>query len=117
MGKVICICGGKDKNPDLCLVFMNPTAKNIATSKDWKGIRCPWLGTKQVWKFLADVGLFDKNLNNQIQNMKPKDWSLEFCENVYDEVARQNVYIKGKLWKGKLYRILTKYLTKKLSII
>ena len=72
----------------MCLVFMNPTAKNIATSKDWKGIRCPWLGTKQVWKFLADVGLFDKNLNNQIQNMKPKDWSLEFCENVYDEVAR-----------------------------
>lgn len=109
--------GGKDKNPDLCLVFMNPTAKNIATSKDWKGIRCPWLGTKQVWKFLADVGLFDKNLNNKIQNMKPKNWSLEFCENVYDEVARQKVYIKGKLWKGKLYRILTKYLTKKLSII
>ena len=85
--------GGKYKKPDLCLVFMNPTAKNIATSKDWKGIRCPWLGTKQVWKFLADVGLFDKNLNNKIQNMKPKDWSLEFCENVYDEVARRKVYI------------------------
>lgn len=60
----------------------------IYQTRNWKGIRCPWLGTKQVWKFLADVGLFDKNLNNQIQNMKPKDWSLEFCENVYDEVAR-----------------------------
>ena len=85
--------GGKDNNPDLCLVFMNPTAKNIATSKDWKGIRCQWLGTKQVWKFLVDVGLFDKDLNNQIQNMKPKDWSPKFCEEVYGEVARQKVYI------------------------
>ena len=72
--------GGKDNNPDLCLVFMNPTAKNIATSKDWKGIRCQWLGTKQVWKFLTEVGLFDKDLNNQIQNMKPKDWSPKFCK-------------------------------------
>ena len=85
--------GGKDNNPDLCLVFMNPTAKNIATSKDWKGIRSQWLGTKQVWKFLTDVGLFDKDLNNQIQNMKPKNWSPKFCEEVYGEVARQKVYI------------------------
>ena len=85
--------GGKDKNPDLCLVFMNPTAKNIATNKEWKGIRCQWLGTKQVWKFLADVGLFDKDLNNQIQNMKPKDWSPKFCEEVYGEVAKQGLYI------------------------
>ena len=85
--------GGKDNNPDLCLVFMNPTAKNIATSKDWEGIRCQWLGTKQVWKFLEAVDLFDKNLNNKIQNMKPKDWSPEFCKKVYDEVTRQKVYI------------------------
>lgn len=85
--------GGKNKNPDLCLVFMNPTAKNIATNKEWKGIRCQWLGTKQVWNFLTNVGLFEKSINNQIQNMKPKDWSPEFCKKVYNEVARQGLYI------------------------
>lgn len=85
--------GGKNKNPNLCLVFMNPTAKNIATNKEWKGIRCQWLGTKQVWNFLANAGLFDKDLNNQIQNMRPKDWSPKFCKEVYDEVAKQGLYI------------------------
>ena len=85
--------GGKDINPEVCLIFINPTARNIATDKDWKGIRRQWLGTKQVWKFLSDVGVFDEKLNNQIQNMKPKDWTPEFCEKVYDEVAKQGLYI------------------------
>ena len=85
--------GGKENNPDLCLVFINPTSRNIATKKDWKGIRCQWLGTKQVWKFLASAGLFDIELNNQIQNMKASEWTPEFCEEVYKEVARNSLYI------------------------
>lgn len=85
--------GGKDKNPDLCLIFINPTARNIATDKDWKGIRCQWLGTKQVWKFLCSSGLFYEKLNNEIQNMKAKDWTPAFCEKVYNEVANKGLYI------------------------
>lgn len=84
---------GEDVNPKVCLVFMNPTAKNIATKKDWKGIRCQWLGTKQVWKFLTDCGLFDEQMNSEIQAKKPKDWTPAFCENVYAEVKKQGVYI------------------------
>ncbi len=87
------VWGGKEKNPRLCLVFINPTARNIATNKSWKGIRCKWLGTKQVWKFLTAAGLFDENLNNQIQNMKANDWTTEFCEKVYNEVAKKGLYI------------------------
>ncbi len=85
--------GGRDKNPDLCLVFINPTARNIATAKNWKGIRCQWLGTKQVWKFLTAADLFDEDLNNQIQNMKAKEWTPEFCHKVYNEVAKKGLYI------------------------
>lgn len=85
--------GGCEKKPDLFLVFINPTARNIATHKDWKGIRCQWLGTKQVWKFLTNCGLFDSKLNAQIQNMKPNEWTPEFCERVYSEVRKQKVYI------------------------
>ena len=85
--------GGKEKNPELCLVFVNPTARNIATDKNWTGIRCQWLGTKQVWKFLTNAGLFDEKLNNQIQNMKATEWTPEFCEKVYQEVANRGLYI------------------------
>lgn len=85
--------GGKEANPRLCLVFINPTARNIATDKAWTGIRCQWLGTKQVWKFLSEAGLFDEKLNSEIQNKKASDWTQEFCEQVYREVARQGLYI------------------------
>lgn len=84
---------GQEKNPQLFLVFMNPTARNIATDKNWKGVRYQWLGTKQVWKFLTYAGLFDKNLNDAIQNMKASDWTPKFCEEVYDEVAKKEIYI------------------------
>ena len=41
--------GGCEKNPELCFVFINPTARNVATDKAWKGIRRQWLGTKNIW--------------------------------------------------------------------
>lgn len=85
--------GGCESNPDLCLIFINPTARNIATDKSWTGIRCQWLGTKQVWKFLASARLFDEALSLRIQNMKAYDWTPEFCEEVYKEVSRNKLYI------------------------
>ncbi len=85
--------GGCEKNPELCLVFINPTARNIATDKAWKGIRRQWLGTKNIWSFLTQAGLFDERLNSRIQSMKPADWTEAFCEEVYDEVEKRKIYI------------------------
>ena len=31
--------GGCEENPDICFVFMNPTGKNISSSKEWQGRR------------------------------------------------------------------------------
>lgn len=33
--------GGCEQNPDICFVFMNPTKRNIAASKNWKGLKSP----------------------------------------------------------------------------
>ena len=30
--------GGCTENPNICFVFMNPTGRNIASFKEWKGI-------------------------------------------------------------------------------
>ena len=35
-----------DENLEICFVFMNPTERNIASSKNWKGLKSPWIGTK-----------------------------------------------------------------------
>ncbi len=85
--------GGKTDNPEICLVFINPTAKNLASNKTWSGLKAPWIATKQIWKFLTNCGLFDKNLNNQIQAQKAKDWNYTFAQKVYNEVKNKNMYI------------------------
>ncbi len=85
--------GGCTNEPDLCLVFVNPTARNKTCNKSWGGIRYPWLTTKQIWSFLSKCGLFDEQLNNIIQSKKPQDWDEEFCERVYDEVKDKKLYI------------------------
>ena len=84
---------GEIHNPRLALVFMNPTKRNIATDKSWKGLRAQWLGIKQIWDFLAKCGLFSSNLNEEIKAKKPKDQTPEFCECVYNEVKKQGIWI------------------------
>jgi len=85
-------CGCTAK-PRAVFVFMNPTKRNIATNKSWKGLRAQWLGTKQIWDFLCKCGVFDSKLNVCIKNMGPKDWTEEFCKLVYEEVSNQGIWI------------------------
>ena len=80
-------------NPKVALVFMNPTKRNVATNKSWKGIRAQWLGTKQIWDFLTKCDLFDKNINNDIKSKTSKDWTPEFCEYVYEKVNEKGLWI------------------------
>ena len=118
--------GGKEENPKMCLVFMNPTSRNIATSKTWKGIRFQWLGTKQIWKVLTKCGLFDSELNEQIQKLKSSEWTKEFCEIVYNEVIKNNLYITNlakctqvdaRYLPENVFREYEEYLLKELDII
>ena len=47
--------GGCENSPDICFVFMNPTGRNIASSKDWTGRKSPWIGTKNIWKLFFET--------------------------------------------------------------
>ena len=80
-------------SPRAALVFMNPTKRNIATNKTWTGLKAQWLGTKQIWDFLTKCGLFSETLNEQIKAKKPSDWTPQFCEQVYEEVKKQGLWI------------------------
>jgi len=85
--------GGQDNNPDMMFVFMNPTGRNIASSKEWKGIKAPWLGTKNIWKLFFQVGLLDEDIYLEIINKKSSDWDYEFANKVYDNVKKYNFFI------------------------
>jgi DNA polymerase len=72
---------------------MNPTGRNIATSKDWHGLKSPWIGTKNVWNLFSKIGVIDENLYEEIKSKKGKDWTEEFANRVYENVANHKIYI------------------------
>ena len=85
--------GGCLENPDVCFVFMNPTARNVTSSKEWKGIKSPWVGTKNVWTLFNKLGLIDDEIYTRIRSIKGSDWTYEFAEEVYGQVAKNKFYI------------------------
>lgn len=85
--------GGCDKNPDICFVFMNPTKRNIASSKTWKGLKSPWIGTKNIWDLFYQLKLLDENVYKKIRKIKGKEWTENFANEVYEEVKKRKYFI------------------------
>jgi len=85
--------GGCTNNPDVCFVFMNPTKRNIASSKDWHGLKSPWIGTKNVWNLFYDLNLVSKKIYNKIRELKGSEWTEDFANLVYKEIINKKVYI------------------------
>ena len=118
--------GGCTNNPDICFVFMNPTGRNIASSKDWHGLKSPWIGTKNIWDLFYEVNLLDEFIYQEIKNKKPKDWNEEFANIVYDNVIKYKYFITnlGKCTQidarplpDSVYKEYLKLLYKEISII
>lgn len=85
--------GGCTNNPNLCFVFMNPTGRNIASSKNWKGLKSPWIGTKNVWDLFYALNLIDDSIFKKIRTLKGSEWTEEFAEEVYADVIKHNYFI------------------------
>lgn len=85
--------GGCADNPDICFVFMNPTGKNIASDKSWKGLKSPWIGTKNIWDLFYELKLLDQDVFERIRSMKGTDWTEPFAEEVYENVSKHKYFI------------------------
>ena len=85
--------GGCEVNPDICFVFMNPTGRNIASSKEWKGIKSPWIGTKNIWDLFYKLDLMDEKIYSKIKSIKGSDWTEEFAKEVYQDVENHKYFI------------------------
>ncbi len=83
----------KIDTPDICLVFMNPTSRNISTHKGWNGMRAPWIGTKKVWNMLGDLWLVDIQIVEKIQTMYVDDWTPDFSHKLYEEIRKNGLYL------------------------
>lgn len=85
--------GGLSNNPDICFVFMNPTRRNIASGKSWKGLKSPWIGTKNVWDIFYKLNLIDECLYLKIKSIKGKEWTESFALEVYENVKKYKYFI------------------------
>lgn len=85
--------GGCIENPDICFVFMNPTGKNIASSKEWKGIKSPWIGTKNIWDLFYKLDLLNEEIYIKIKAIKGSEWTEEFAKEVYEDVQNHKYFI------------------------
>lgn len=85
--------GGCEENPDICFVFMNPTRRNIASSKEWKGLKSPWIGTKEVWDLFTQLNLIDSKIYKEIKSKKGREWTEEFASLIYEDVKKHKYFI------------------------
>lgn len=85
--------GGCTTNPDICFVFMNPTRRNIAADKNWKGPKHPWIGTKNIWTLFHDLDLLDDDIYASIREKKGSEWDYDFSRLVYDNVKKHKFFI------------------------
>lgn len=85
--------GGYTDRPDICFVFMNPTGRNVASIRDWKGIRSPWIGTKNIWDLFYPLNLLDEDIYYKIKTIKGSEWTPDFAEEVYDNVKKHKYFI------------------------
>ena len=72
---------------------MNPTKRNIASFKTWKGLKSPWIGTKNIWDLFYQLKLLDENVYKKIRKIKGKEWTENFANEVYEEVKKHKYFI------------------------
>lgn len=80
-------------NPKYFFLLMNPTARNVSAFSGWKGIRAPWLGTKNIWKLIFQFGLLSEKTFKKTQSLKPNQWDNDFSLKLYQELAKNKVYL------------------------
>ena len=118
--------GGCSNNPNICFVFMNPTGKNIASKKSWKGIKAPWIGTKNIWDLFNALDLMKEETYLKIKSLKTDEWTEDFAREVYDDITNHKVFITNlgkctqvdaRVIKDSVYKEYLNLLFKEFEII
>lgn len=72
---------------------MNPTGKTIASTKGWKGLKSPWIRSKNIWDLFLELDLLDKEIYTNIKSIKNSEWTEEFADRVYDSITKHKCFI------------------------
>lgn len=118
--------GGCINNPDICFVFMNPTGRNIASLKSWKGLKSPFIGAKSIWDLFYSLNLIDEHIYKKIKEIKGTEWTEDFANIVYDDVKKHKYFITNlgkctqvdaRVLKDSVFLEYLEYLKKEFNIV
>lgn len=84
---------GRINNPQFMFVFMNPTGRNISAQPTWRGIRAPWIGTKNVWGMFEKLGIVPTDLWKETQLRKREEWTADLAQALYLALANSSVFV------------------------
>ncbi len=82
--------GGCREQPELMLVFINPTVRNITAYADWPGVRMPFAGKPKLWHILAEAGWVRSDLPAEIAELGPTPAMVAVLA---EEAHRQRLYL------------------------
>lgn len=82
--------GGYEHAPELMLVFINPTVRNISAHADWPGTRFPFAGKPKLWGILADAGIVGSELPDEMLALGP---TPAMVERLVEEARRRRLYL------------------------
>lgn len=78
-------------NPKLMLILVNPTYRNLSSNPKYKGARFPFIGVRQFWKVLADGGLINRMVAENLPTRA--EWKNEHTERVQKELIRKKLFL------------------------
>jgi len=82
--------GGCEHEPELMLVFINPTVHNVSAHGEWPGTRFPFAGKPKLWSILAAAGIVGAELPDEMLALGP---TPQMVERLIDEARRRSVYL------------------------
>lgn len=78
-------------NPNLMLILINPTHKNLSSHPEYVGFRFPFVGVRQFWQVLADGGLINKKITNKLP--LKLGWQAEHTKLMQEELIKNRIFL------------------------
>lgn len=60
------ILGFGKEQPDVMLILVNPTYRNLSAHREYYGPRFPFIGVRQFWRVLAEAGLISRGVAHNL---------------------------------------------------
>ncbi|MBI4451774.1 hypothetical protein HY642_07415 [Candidatus Woesearchaeota archaeon] len=86
------IPGAGAMNPELMLLFINPTARNNSTNPSWKGPRYPFIGCKRPWDQFNKLGWMSNDTLSVIR-ANAGQWQPKLARAVLAELRHSSIYV------------------------